>query len=200
LTQSKIALKMAEVALECGYVQKDGKNTYHKYKYASAEAVLKKVNKALGERKIAVSSRASLPYFRVLETDKNLAVVHLTLTFVDGESGETHVVEGMGSGVDSGDKAVMKATTAAHKYAYATALVMSWGDDPEADPPTDTPTTKKKRTRGPKKGTPEWIAYKLQGDLTPEALNELKKDILKLRGSDDYDTLRNAWKEKESNG
>jgi len=43
----------------------------------------------------------------------------------------------MGSGQDSGDKAVMKAQTAAIKYAYLLSFAISTGDDPEADQRTD---------------------------------------------------------------
>ena len=43
----------------------------------------------------------------------------------------------MGQGTDKGDKAVMKANTAALKYALAGIFLISWGDDPEADVETD---------------------------------------------------------------
>ena len=41
------------------------------------------------------------------------------------------------SGQDAGDKAVMKAQTAAIKYAYMLSLCIATGDDPEADSKTD---------------------------------------------------------------
>ena len=41
-----LAKKLAEVAREVAYVQKDATNSFQKYKYASAEAVLRKVNVA----------------------------------------------------------------------------------------------------------------------------------------------------------
>ena len=43
----------------------------------------------------------------------------------------------IGSGQDAGDKAVMKAQTAAIKYAYMLSLCIATGDDPEADSKTD---------------------------------------------------------------
>ena len=39
----------------------------------------------------------------------------------------------MGSGQDAADKAVMKAQTAAIKYAFMLSLCIATGDDPEAD-------------------------------------------------------------------
>lgn len=61
----------------------------------------------------------------------------MTVTLVDMESGETFSLVGLGSGQDSGDKAVMKAQTASMKYAYLLSLAISTGDDPEADAQTD---------------------------------------------------------------
>jgi len=134
-----LTAKLAEVMAEVGYVQKDAVNDFHRYRYASAEAVLKKVNAALSERGIAVASKAELVrYDRVQSAkgEKAHAVVKLALTFHD--SGADFItVEGLGSGEDSGDKAIMKANTAALKYAMANAFLISWGDDPEADPSTD---------------------------------------------------------------
>ena len=122
--------KLAEVMAEVGYVQKDAVNDFHKYKYASAEAVLKKVNTALSSRGVAVGSSAELVHY----ADQR-AVVKLALTFHDGD--EHLTVEGLGEGSDKGDKATMKANTAALKYALANAFLISWGDDPEADMHTD---------------------------------------------------------------
>ena len=130
--------KLSEVMAVVGYVKKDAVNEFHQYRYASAEAVLKKVNAALSERGIAVSSHAELVQQNILESDKGLrvlAVVKLSMDFTDGQ--EIIHAEGLGSGLDSGDKAVMKANTAALKYLVANVFLISWGDDPEADPATD---------------------------------------------------------------
>jgi hypothetical protein len=122
--------KLSEVMAEVGYVQKDATNTFHGYRYASAEAVLKKVNSALSERGIAVSSKAELTHY-----DGGHAIVRLSLTFHDGD--ESLTAQGLGEGSDKGDKATMKANTAALKYTLANAFMISWGDDPEADVTTD---------------------------------------------------------------
>lgn len=131
---SKLQEILAEVGLEVGYIQKDGTNEIHRYRYATAEAVLGKVNEALFSRKVAVSSTSDLVHFG--QDDKGyMAVVRTTLTFRLDE--ESHQVVGLGSGWDSRDKAVMKANTASIKYALAAAFLISWGDDPEADSKTD---------------------------------------------------------------
>ena len=127
---SDLTTKLAEVMAEVGYVKKDAVNDFHKYRYASAEAVLKKVNAALSSRGIAVATQAELLHYA-----DNHAVVRLSLSFTDGPDSIT--AQGLGEGSDKGDKAVMKADTAALKYALANAFMISWGDDPEADIDTD---------------------------------------------------------------
>lgn len=133
-----LSQKLSEVMGEVGYVKKDATNAFQHYKYASAEAVLKKVNAALSERGIAVSTQAELLHYDKTEAggkETMHAVVRLSLTFTDGE--ETLTAQGLGEGSDKGDKATMKADTAALKYALANAFMISWGDDPEADVSTD---------------------------------------------------------------
>ena len=55
----------------------------------------------------------------------------------DSDSGEQIKIKGLGSGQDAGDKSVMKAQTAAIKYAFLLSFAISTGDDPEADTHTD---------------------------------------------------------------
>jgi hypothetical protein len=139
-----LAKKLAEVAREVSYVQKDGANAFHKYRYASAAAVLEKVNQAFSSRNIA-----TFPSVDVLENvtvatkqgEARLVTVRVKVRLVDGETGETDTLEGLGSGSDNGDKAVMKAQTAGIKYAYMLGFSISTGDDPEADASTDEATS-----------------------------------------------------------
>ena len=63
--------------------------------------------------------------------------VGINITLIDSESGESIDLYGIGTGQDAGDKAVMKAETAAIKYAYLLSMAISTGDDPEADRRTD---------------------------------------------------------------
>jgi hypothetical protein len=146
-----LASKMSEVSAECAYVQKTGRNDFHRYNYATAAAVLEKVNEALARRKIAVFPEFSILDQRTVPTKQGeaiLATVKARLTLVDGETGETGAIEGIGSGADNGDKAVMKANTAAVKYAWMVALTIATGDDPEADTSIDAATSEPQRASG----------------------------------------------------
>ena len=126
---------------ECSQIRKNGLNEFHHYKYATSADVLEKVNSALVKHKLAsVVTPEVLQVSEVLNSKGNTeqrVTVRVSITLVDAESGESMLLVGLGSGQDVGDKAVMKAQTAAIKYAYLMSLAISTNDDPEADSRTD---------------------------------------------------------------
>ncbi|MCI1823146.1 MAG: ERF family protein [Megasphaera sp.] len=136
-----LAKKLIAVMKDCGYVMKKGENTYHGYTYATSADVLEKVNAAFVQYGIASAAVPELLRLEDITTAKGnrekLATVRMDIQLTDVESGETVQITGLGSGQDSGDKAVMKAQTAAIKYAYLLSFAISTGDDPEADCHTD---------------------------------------------------------------
>lgn len=138
---SGIARKLVLIMGECAHVAKDGFNDYHKYKYASAAGVLEAINAALVKHKVAsVVTPAILSSFDVTNAKGNIehqVTVGCNILLIDSESGESIDLYGIGTGQDAGDKAVMKAETAAIKYAYLLSMAISTGDDPEADIKTD---------------------------------------------------------------
>ena len=138
---NKIAAKLVKVMDACSSVKKNGVNDFHHYKYATSADVLEKVNAALVSCNLAsVVSAEVLDTCDVVNNKGNtehLATVKVYVTLIDAESGESIELSGIGSGQDSGDKAVMKAQVSAIKYAYMTTLAMSTNDDPEADGKTD---------------------------------------------------------------
>ncbi len=138
---SGIAKKLVLIMGECAHVAKDGFNDYLKYKYASASGVLEAINTALVKHKVAsVVTPAILSSFDVTNAKGNIehqVTVGCNNLLIDSESGESIDLYGIGTGQDAGDKAVMKAETAAIKYAYLLSMAISTGDDPEADTKTD---------------------------------------------------------------
>ena len=137
----KIASKLIQVMAECSQIPKNGVNDFHHYKYATSADVLEKVNSALVKHKLASVVMPEVVQVSELLNSKGNAeqrvTVKVTITLVDAESGESVLLVGLGSGQDVGDKAVMKAQTAAIKYAYLMSLAISTNDDPEADSRTD---------------------------------------------------------------
>lgn len=189
---------LAEVMGKVAYVQKDAKNDHHGYRYASAEAVLGKVNAECSSRGIAVSSKTELLQYgprTVNGKESSYAVVHMTLTFIRG--GETIAMQGLGEGSDKGDKAIMKANTAALKYAVASGFLISWGDDPEADSGTDReavvkpPSSPAKAPKAAKATTPAPAVNADTSGLldavkaaTPEQREALRGQVRGIKSSD----------------
>ena len=157
-----IAAKLTKIMQACSYVQKTGYNDFHKYKYATAADVLEKANESMVQNNVASIVRPELIEFRDVQNARgateHLATVKTTITLIDNDSGETLELIGMGSGQDSSDKAVMKAQTAALKYAWMMSLNISTGDDPEADTPekpkNDKPEQRKSEPQKPPAQTP----------------------------------------------
>ena len=137
----KLASKLVEVMRSCKYVTKNELNTFHKYRYATSADVLEKVNSALTKQGIATVVLPEIVKDEVVTTSKgnaeHLVTVKIEITLIDKDSGETATFRGFGSGQDASDKAIMKAQTAALKYAYMLSLAIATGDDPEADSKTD---------------------------------------------------------------
>lgn len=132
-----VASKLANVMAACRYIQKDRRNEFLRYNYASASAVLERVNAACADQNLAtvvipkiLSQTEKTSRSGAVET---LVTVQTDVTLVDCDSGESVTFSGLGSGQDVGDKAVAKAQTMALKYAWMTTLNISTGDDPEAD-------------------------------------------------------------------
>ena len=137
----KLAKKFVSVMQECSHVVKTGTNDFHRYKYATANDVLEKVNASLTKHGIASVVTPALLSVQEVTTAKGnterLATVEVMVTLIDSESGESFAIKGLGSGQDAGDKALAKAQTMALKYCYMASLVIATGDDPEADSKTD---------------------------------------------------------------
>lgn len=131
--------KLLEAAREANAVDKRGQNTGQGYAYAQASDVIAEAQRALhtaGLVAFMVPGEIEEREIQAQSGQGGLFVTILsTLTIVDPDDPE-HPLEltVKGTGVDyPGDKAIYKAMTGAAKYAYASALGIPFGDDPEAD-------------------------------------------------------------------
>lgn len=144
MENAKIAKKLVAVMNECRHVAKNGINSFHNYKYATAEDVLQKVNESLTKNKlvsiVCPTLESMVDVTNLKGNTEHLATVTVQIHLIDSDSGESVDLFGIGSGQDAGDKAVMKAQTAAIKYAFMLSLCIATGDDPEADGKTDEAT------------------------------------------------------------
>lgn len=133
----ELAKKIVGVMKECRRVEKDGFNSFQKYKYATAAAVISMVNDALTKCNVATISETKLLEMKAVTNAKgdsaHLATVEVAVTLIDADSGEEKKIIGIGSGHDTLDKSVAKAQTMALKYAYMSSFGIAQGDDPDDD-------------------------------------------------------------------
>lgn len=132
-----IGQKMTAVMEACRYMPKDAENTFQHYRYTTAAGMFAKINEALSAQGLYTQVELTLLEMRDATTSKGNAEKHATVSakiiITDSETGETVTFTGLGSGQDAGDKATMKANTAALKYAYIGGLCIAMSDDPESD-------------------------------------------------------------------
>lgn len=132
-----IGTKLTAVMEACRYMPKDAENSFQHYRYTTAAGMFAKINEALTSQCLFTATELSLVDFRDVTNAKGNAekhaVVSAKVTITDSETGETVTFTGLGSGQDASDKSIMKANTAALKYAYIGGLCIAMSDDPESD-------------------------------------------------------------------
>ena len=140
--KTTLASKIAKVMQAVGYVEKGGTNSAQGYKFVQASAVADKVRGELSKLNVSMTpTNIDVISEGVTPSGKQaLITLRFTWTLTDGDTGETITWQSIGTGADSGDKAVYKAATGALKYALLTGFLIPTGDDPEADAKTDDET------------------------------------------------------------
>jgi ERF superfamily len=139
--QAKLAMKLVGVMGAISAIPKRGRNTFHGYDYATEGDVADAVRQALVLHKLVLLPSVVDVREREVQTQRGkpetVTTVTMDYTFIDADTGATLRFRMVGAGQDPGDKGVMKAVTAATKYAQLKAFSLSTGDDPEADAGTD---------------------------------------------------------------
>lgn len=140
-TEAPFLARLAEAMAETEGVVKDGFNQEHKYKFASAEAILSAVRKPLLSRGVILTQHiAEVERKEIVSRGGSRGeeiTVHVDFTFRDGRSEEHLTSRWVGVGQDYGDKAIGKALTSAVKtFVRGTWLLPTEHDDPERDAPT----------------------------------------------------------------
>lgn len=132
----KIATALHEVMSKVTYVQKQGKNDFHGYKYASEADLLEKLRPAMVEAGLMLIPSVD----KVTEVDQHgntTVLLSYTLVHKDGDIWP-HPIHAAGCGNDRnktgvGDKGLYKALTGANKYLLFKLFQIETGDDPEND-------------------------------------------------------------------
>lgn len=133
----KITAALHEVMSKVGYVQKKGRNDFHRYNYAGEKDLLEALRPAMVEAGLLLLPSVT----QAIGPDEfgNTHVrVEYTLAHKDGEVWPEKIVA-MGCGNDKnskggiGDKGTYKAITGANKYLLFKLFQIETGDDPETD-------------------------------------------------------------------
>ena len=135
----KILAKLHAVMMDVKYIQKDKKNAFHSYKYASELAIKTDLGIAFRKHKIVFqlnTTEASISESMGTDgKDKEIraTILKCNYVFYDVESGEKLEGEFMASGPARDDKGLWAATTNAIKYILTSTFLIPTGDDAESD-------------------------------------------------------------------
>jgi hypothetical protein len=138
--------KLAQVMYEADRIPKNGSfkqpGEYGHFKFVQAGDAADVIRKALAEVGVsmiptAIELLSESEHVTAKGGTMTTMTVRTTWTLTDGDSGETAVIQSMGSGADSGDNASPKAQTNAMKYALLMGFLLSTGDDPETSDSSD---------------------------------------------------------------
>lgn len=133
-----IGEKLLAVMDACRYMPKDGYNEFQKYHYTTAAGLFAKVNEALTANRLYIAKvETTMLENRDVTTQagkvEKYELVKFEITIGDVDSEEKVTFSAIGGGQDAGDKASMKAQSAAKKYAYMGGFCIAMADDPEED-------------------------------------------------------------------
>lgn len=204
--QTPLQKALAETAAAVGFVPKRGYNSAQSYEFVRAEDLFAAVRKELSDRGVAIQGtnitleRSEMQAsHKSGSAPKHRVILRMSATLALGE--EMAVYTALGEGVDSGDKAIAKATTMAAKYLWAEAFQISFGDDPEADETTDRDVAPEKPAKAPSKPrvaakqeplvTSDFLARVAQA-TTQADLDSIRDDLLPHREAAGFNTVRDA--------
>ena len=132
--------RLLAIMAEAGTMKKAGFNDFNQYSYVKESDVAEKFQQLLvthgvflfssviKARSVQVQSSSGKPSI--------LSAVHMLYTFVNADNPEEKFrVKAAGDGMDTGDKAIYKALTGAHKYLLIRNFNLGSDNDAETDSP-----------------------------------------------------------------
>jgi ERF superfamily protein len=148
MPEPKLSLhkKLAQVMYEAERIPKNGRAPAAMGGFAFVQVgdAADAIRKALAEKSVSmiptaveVVGETEHPSGQDGKKIMTTMTVRTTWTLTDGDSGETTVIQSLGSGGDTGDKAAPKAQSSSMKYALLMGFLLSTGDDPEQTDTSD---------------------------------------------------------------
>src|SRR4051812_2817251 len=172
--------KLYNIMSDVSYIQKDRKNTFHNYTYASEAAIKNAVHSALAKYRVLFfpvqAHVMSLERGHGAKQDENLTTIKLSYEFINVDN-PTERLSGSfeGTGSDKGDKGAYKAITGAIKYALTSTFLIGTGDQVAADPENDEPPADKDNSPAARKQDAKIAAQEAQL-IAQRKIQDLQKE------------------------
>jgi len=158
MTDRNIHQRILAVMQDTGAFGKDGKNTFHNYKYASVESIVAHIQPNLVKHGVAllysVSECVQMPVRQFtqgkgwVENEVTRATVQVSAVNVDDPK-DFVCCQTFGFGLDSQDKGIYKAISGARKYGIFGMFNLMAGDDDPEYAPQDAPKAPTTRRPAP---------------------------------------------------
>lgn len=164
MSQLYAALVLAQS--KCGFIKMTGRNREQGYDFASDEDIMKVIRPALSE-----AGLVAIPMTHTVTRSERQTARGGTMQIVDvvteyliaHTSGQSIVVQAIGCGQDTGDKAIYKAITGSLKYLYRAMFALPIGLDVEVtmlDQLAKPKETKEEKAARQAEHHPSWEAAK----------------------------------------
>ncbi len=180
-----LVTKLTRIMAELGNVPKEGFNKAQSYKFVRESDVVEKLVPLLAKYNVYLHTTVTEYRHEPLYMTQSgmqmwMDTVFMQGTWIDGDGGEVlPAATFVGTGADTGDKAVFKAQTGAEKYLLLKSLLISTGDDPEADEKVDKAAAATGAAAGPRVTRREPSEGQQRGGHstvpTPPQIAELRK-------------------------
>lgn len=132
--------KILEVIKRVGSIQHEDKKVNNQYTFVSHDAVTEEIRLHCIDVKLII-----IPTILKTEWVDDMVIVEMSLTAIDAENPTSSLeVVFWGTGIDSQDKGIGKATSYAYKYGLLKLFMCRTGDDPERDSINRSKAVKKK--------------------------------------------------------
>lgn len=195
LIPASVAKKLLAVMSDVGYIQKDKKNSFDGYKYASERAIKGALHPALVRHGLLllpvgceiVSEAEWATVKDGKEKKERMITIRYSYRWLDAETGEaSDILNSMGTGLDRSDKCIYKAITGSLKYIITSTFLIPTGDDPEREEaPKDSPKAKQQALVG---GETQALVAKPKVDRS-KAFADIKARI----GDKAYGVILRSW-------
>ncbi len=187
-----LAAKLARVMAAVERIQKTGFNDHHKYAFATDGDVSDEVRALVSQEGIAfLPTMTSVTDLVPLETKSGksrLVRVAFLMRFQDGATGEEITSTWYADAMDSQDKAINKAATAAVKYFLLKTFLISTGDE-HADADATPQPPQRSSSQGARHGRAAQAPAPSRAEPPTTNPEEMKTVLARINGAQSSDEL-----------